>query len=45
MRLIYIWQHPEWPHFSWNETEIQSRLTSVRYKQGQMTGNYLLVED
>lgn len=38
MRLIYIWQHPEWPHFSWNETEIQSRLTSVRYKQGQMTG-------
>lgn len=38
MRPVYIWQYPEWPHFTWNESEIQAPLASVRYKQGQLVG-------
>ena len=38
MRLVYIWQYPEWPHFIWDEVAVQTQLASVRYKHGQLTG-------
>ncbi len=38
MRQKYIWQHKEWPQFRWDEAGIQAQLSSVRHKQGQLTG-------
>lgn len=38
MRPVYIWQYPEWPHFTWNEVALQTQLASVRYKHGLLTG-------
>lgn len=38
MRAIWIWQKPEWPHFTWNNDEIIALLSRVRMKQGQLLG-------
>lgn len=38
MKPIYIWQYPEWPHFTWSESVIQQQLSTIRYKQGQLVG-------
>lgn len=38
MRPIYIWQYPDWPQFTWNESLVLPQLTAIRYKQGQLTG-------
>lgn len=34
----YIYQHSNWPNFSWNEKEIQVILGKVRHLQGKLIG-------
>lgn len=34
----YIWQHADWPHFTWDADSIQPLLSAVHYKQGQLAG-------
>jgi len=34
----YIYQSENWPHFTWNEQEIQVILGKVRHIQGKLTG-------
>lgn len=34
----YIYQYPDWPHFTWNEQEIQALLGKVRHLQGKLLG-------
>lgn len=38
MQAIYQWQHPDWPHFRWNESEVSMRLARVRNLQGLLIG-------
>ena len=38
MRTVWIWQKPEWPHFTWDNNEIITLLSHVRMKQGQLLG-------
>ncbi|OFY44211.1 MAG: cell filamentation protein Fic [Bacteroidetes bacterium GWF2_40_14] len=35
----YIYQSENWPHFTWNEQEIQVILGKVRHIQGKLTGH------
>ncbi len=35
---MYIWQHPNWPHFYWNEASLRPRLDAVRLLQGRLLG-------
>ena len=34
----WIWQSPDWPHFQWDEGEVQPRLRDVRLKLGVLLG-------
>jgi Fic family protein len=34
----YIYELPEWPHFTWNAEALEQRLSAVRYKQGKLLG-------
>ena len=34
----YIHQHPQWPHFTWNDEAILPVLSNVRHKQGRLQG-------
>ena len=34
----YIYQYSNWPHFTWNDQEIQALLGRVRYLQGKLLG-------
>lgn len=38
MRRIYIYQHLEWPHFTWDNDSLITLLVSVRHKQGRLKG-------
>lgn len=38
MRPIYIWQYPEWPSFTWNDSRIISLLSEVRNLEGKIQG-------
>lgn len=35
---MYIHQHQDWPHFTWDEAGLSSLLAQVRYKQGRLLG-------
>lgn len=35
---MYIWQHPDWPHFHWDDTVLKSQLNAVRLLQGRLLG-------
>lgn len=35
---MYIYELPDWPHFSWNQPKIGERLVQVRHQQGRLTG-------
>jgi Fic family protein len=35
-RISYIWQHPEWPKFSWNDSKIIPHLSKCRLSQGKL---------
>ena len=34
----YIWQHPKWPHFTWDVEQLAKPLAEVRMKQGILIG-------
>jgi Fic family protein len=34
----YIYQKPNWPHFTWNEASLAPALAGVRHKQGRLLG-------
>lgn len=38
MRPIYIWQHPAWPNFTWNDSELIILLSEVRNLEGKIHG-------
>ena len=38
MRPIYIWQYPEWPSFTWNDSRLIALLSEVRYLEGKIQG-------
>lgn len=38
MRLIYIWQQKEWPHFMWDDAKLSFKLGRVRSLQGKLVG-------
>ncbi len=35
---MYIYQHPEWPNFTWDEREISLLLAHVRHQKGHLLG-------
>ncbi len=35
---MWIHEHPEWPHFSWKEEDLSSKLADIRYRQGHLLG-------
>lgn len=35
---MYIWQHPAWPDFTWDEEKIAMLLAKVRHEQGRLLG-------
>jgi Fic family protein len=35
---MYIYEHPDWPHFIWDHKKIEGLLTPVRYLQGRFLG-------
>lgn len=35
---IYIYQHKDWPHFTWNSNETELLLSQVRNLQGRLMG-------
>lgn len=34
----YIYQHPHWPSFTWEQSSVLQHLTELRYKQGRLLG-------
>lgn len=34
----WIWQQPDWPHFSWQEAQVQPLLRQVRLTLGILLG-------
>ncbi len=35
---MYIWEHANWPHFTWGEAELSAKLASTRHLQGRLLG-------
>ena len=38
MRPIYIWQHPTWPDFNWDDSRLITLLSGVRHLEGKVQG-------
>ena len=38
MRPVYIWQYPEWPSFTWNDSRLITLLSEVRNYEGKIHG-------
>lgn len=38
MRPIYIWQFPQWPSFTWDDTRLIALLSDVRAHEGKIQG-------
>ena len=38
MSPIYIWQYPEWPSFTWNDSRLIALLSEVRNLEGKIQG-------
>lgn len=38
MKPIYIWQHPTWPEFTWNDSHLIAILSEVRNLEGKIQG-------
>lgn len=36
---MYIWQRPDWPRFTWDDTRLLEPLATARLKQGQLLGS------
>lgn len=35
---MFIWQHPDWPAFYWDQAKLRPRLDAVRMLQGRLLG-------
>jgi len=35
---LYIYEHPDWPHFSWDHEKIYALLSPLRHQQGRLIG-------
>ena len=35
---MWIYQHPDWPNFTWDAGALASKLADVRYRQGRLLG-------
>lgn len=35
---MFIWERPEWPHFTWSDTRLLEPLAAARLKQGHLLG-------
>jgi len=35
---MWIYEHPNWPNFSWNAETLASRLADIRHRQGRLLG-------
>jgi Fic family protein len=35
---MYIYQRPDWPHFSWDHEKLINRLADLRHRQGRLVG-------
>lgn len=35
---MWIYQHQNWPHFSWNSEKLASKLADIRHRQGRLLG-------
>ena len=35
---MYIYERPEWPHFTWQHAQLEPLLGAVRHQQGQVLG-------
>lgn len=40
----WIWQQPNWPNFTWNETELLPLLATARQQQGKLIGMSRLLD-
>ena len=38
MRPVYIWQYPEWPSFTWDDSRLIALLSDVRNREGKIQG-------
>jgi Fic family protein len=36
---VYIWERPEWPHFTWDDARLLEPLAAARMKQGRLLGS------
>ena len=35
---MYVYQRPEWPHFTWPPAQLEPLLGAVRHQQGRVLG-------
>ena len=35
---MWIYEHKDWPHFTWNSEVLASKLADIRYRQGRLFG-------
>lgn len=35
---MWIYKHQDWPHFSWDDKKLSSKLSELRHKQGRLLG-------
>ena len=38
MNIIWIYEHQDWPVFTWNVEKLASKLADIRYRQGRLLG-------
>ena len=36
---MYLWEHPDWPAFTWDDRYLASTLARVSRAQGRLLGN------
>jgi Fic family protein len=36
--MVYIWEEPSWPHFTWDDRRLLEPLAAARLKQGRLLG-------
>ena len=36
---MYIWEQPQWPHFTWDDRRLLEPLAAARLKQGRLLGS------
>lgn len=40
---MYIWEHPDWPHFRWDSEQLLKPLSEAHLKQGRFLGRIMSV--